>query len=164
MLLKDFNKYQLDISAYDCIDRTVFHIDYKVECVNKPFSMFILSVWGCIVKENECKYLIILESKDDKDYKEYKKMLDEIVDSINNVSSRQYSLDDSDYTRIKLNSIGNDEQFDKLPIGVIIYFTCVTVSNRLAIGKDNKLVFETYLQQCFYETYKNDTEIVEDKE
>ena len=148
VLLKDFSKYQLNISAYDCVDSTVFHLDYRAECVSKPLNVLIPSLFGCIIKENECKYLIILESKDDKEYEGYKKMLEEIVDSINTVSGSQYFLDYRGYKRIKLNTISNDEKFVKLPIGEIIYFTSVTVSNRLAIGKGSRLIFETYLQQC----------------
>ena len=54
--------------------------------------------------------------------------------------------------KIKINSIGNDEQFDKVPIDTLLKFSWVIISNRLVIKRDSKLTFESYLEECFYET------------
>ena len=59
----------------------------------------------------------------------------------------QRSLD-----KFKINSIGSDEQFDKLPIDTLLKFSWVIISNRLVIERDSKLAFESYLEECFYET------------
>ena len=52
----------------------------------------------------------------------------------------------------KINSIGNDEQFDNFPIDTLLKFTCAVISNILVIKRDSKLTFESYLEECFYET------------
>ena len=36
----------------------------------------------------------------------------------------------------------------------MLKFSCAIISNRLVIERDSKLTFESYLEECFYESIK----------
>ena len=121
--------------------------------------MLVPKLLGYVSKQNDCKCLII---SDERVLCDYKKMLEVIASHINFVKNSKCSLF---VDKIKLNTIGEDKllRFDNLPVDELICFSNAIISCRLAVKKDDKLIFDTHLQECFYETYKNDSEIIEDK-
>ena len=139
---------------YNC-----YHIDYQKEIGNKinPLCFVIPEFLGNIKKEDSHKYLFISheEEKNNDALKDCDKIFHAIFDSICDMDNDddksgnycQRSLDE-----FKINSIGNDEQFDKLPIDTLLKFSWVIISSRLVIERDSKLTFESYLEECFYET------------
>ena len=54
VLLKDFDKTKLKITQHDCVDRSIYHIDY----VN-PLCFVIPELYGSIEEQKNYKYLII---------------------------------------------------------------------------------------------------------
>ena len=60
-----------------------------------------------------------------------------------------YYIDSLD--KFKINSVGNDDRFNELPIDTLLKFSYTIISSRLVIKKDSKLILESYLEECFYE-------------
>ena len=157
--LKDFNLLKLNTTAHDCVDRVVYHIDYKEGRIKQPVCVFVPKFLEYVSKKNDCKCLII---SDERVLCDYKEILEVITSHINFVENSNCSLF---VDKIKLDTIGEDKllRVDNLPVDEFIYFSNVIISCRLVVTKEDKLIFETYLQECFCETYKNDSEIIEDK-
>ena len=65
VLLKHFDKTKLKIAQHDCVDRTVYHIDYAKNTSNvNPLYLIIPEFYGSIEEhENTHKYLIIAPIK-----------------------------------------------------------------------------------------------------
>ena len=154
-----FDEKRLRITAHDCVDTIVYHIDYQNEIGNKtnPLCVVIPEFLGYIREEDDRKYLFISheEEKNNNVLKDCEKILHAIFDSICDMTNDDdkpgnYCLTSLD--KFKINNIGNDEQFDKLPIDTLLKFSWVIISNRLVIERDSKLTFESYLEECFYET------------
>ena len=60
VLLKDFDKTKLQIAQHDCIDKTVYHIDYAKNTSNvNPLYLIIPEFYGSIEECEGRKYLII---------------------------------------------------------------------------------------------------------
>ena len=79
LLLKDFDKTKLKIAQYDCVDRTVYHIDYAKNTSN--VNPLYLIIYGSIEEhENTHKYLIIAPIEINNEVSNnYKKVWDEIL-------------------------------------------------------------------------------------
>ena len=81
VLLKDFDKTKLKIAEHDCVDQTVYHIDYAKTTNNiNPLYLTIPEFYGSI-KENEGrKYLIIAPIETNNDVlNDHKKVWNEIL-------------------------------------------------------------------------------------
>ena len=159
MSLSRFDEKRLRITAQDYVDTFVYHIDYQKEISNKinPLCVVIPEFLGYIKKEDSRKYLFISheEEKNNNVLKDCDKIFHAIFDSIYDMGNDDdkagnYCLTSLD--KFKINSMNNDEQFDKLPIDTLLKFSWVIISNRLVIERDLKLTFESYLEECFYET------------
>ena len=156
--LSRFDEKRLRITAHDCVDTIVYHIDYQKEIGNKinPLCVVIPEFLVYIKKEDSLKYLFIShkEEKNNDILKDCDKIFHAIFDSICDMDKDddkpgnycQRSLD-----KFKINSIGNNEQFDKLPIDTLLKLSWVIISNRLVIERDSKLTFDSYLEEYFYE-------------
>ena len=164
MSLSRFDENRLRIRAHDCVDTIVYQIDYQKEIDDKtnPRCVVIPEFLGYIKKEDSRKHLFISheEEKNNDVLKDCDKIFHAIFDSICDMDNDDdkpgnYCLRSLD--KFKINSIGNDEQFDKLPIDTLCKFSCAIISNRLVIERDSKLTFESYLEECFYETVRNDS-------
>ena len=60
VLLKDFDKTKLKIAQHDCVDRTVYHIDYAKNTTNvNPLYLIIPEFYGSIEEHEGHKNLII---------------------------------------------------------------------------------------------------------
>ena len=60
VLLKDFDKTKLKIAQYDCVDRSVYHIDYTKTRNNvNPLYLILPDLYGSIEEQKGYKYLII---------------------------------------------------------------------------------------------------------
>ena len=60
VLLKDFDKTKLKIAQHDCVDRSVYHIDYAKTTNNVNLLYLIISEPDRSIKEQKgYKYLII---------------------------------------------------------------------------------------------------------
>ena len=157
--LSRFDEKRLRITAHDCIDTIVYHIDYQKELGNKinPLCVVIPEFLGYIKKEDDRKYLFISHEKEKNNdvLKDSEKIFHAIFDSIcdmDNDDDKPGNYCPRSFKKFKINSIGNDEQFDKVPIDTLLKFSWVIISNRLVIKRDSKLTFESYLEECFYET------------
>ena len=157
--LSRFDEKRLRITAHDCVDTIVYHVDYQKEIGNKinPLCVVISEFLGYIKKEDSRKYLFISheEEKNNDVLKDCDKIFHAIFDSIydmDNDDDKPGSYCQRSLDKFKINSICNDEQFDKFSIDTLLKFSWVIISNRLVIERDSKLTFESYLEECFYET------------
>ena len=149
MLLKDFDKAKLEITQHDCIDRSIYHIDYAKTANN--FNPLYL-----IIPEKEqkgYKYLITEPPIDinNEVVTDYKKIWDEILKNINKINN--FANVFKDYHKIRVGSVKCEDEKDEinLPLNKLIKFNLVTISNRLIIEKDNELFLEAYLEGCLYD-------------
>ena len=60
VLLKDFDKSKLRITQHNCVDRSIYHIDYAKPTNNtNPFYLIIPELYESIEEQKGYKYLII---------------------------------------------------------------------------------------------------------
>ena len=139
-----FDERRLRITAHDCVDTIVYYIDYQKEIGSKinRLCVVIPEFLGYIREEDDRKYLFISHEEENNNdiLKDCEKILHAIFDSIcdmNNDDDKlgNYCLRSLD--KLKINSIGNDEQFDKLPIDTLLKFSWVIISNRLKIKNES---------------------------
>ena len=65
VLLKDFDKTKLKITQNDCVDRSIYHIDYAKTTNNvNPLYLIIPELYESIKEQKGYKYLIIEPSID----------------------------------------------------------------------------------------------------
>ena len=152
-MLKDFDKTKLKITQHDCVDRSIYHIDYAKTTNNvNPLYLIIPELYGSIKEQKGYKYLIIEPPIDinNEVLTDYKKMWHEILKNINKINNFVYVF--KDYHKIRVGSIKCEDERDEinLPLYKLIKFNLVTISNRLIIEKDNELFLEAYLEECLY--------------
>ena len=153
VLLKIFDKTKLKITQHDCVDRSIYHIDYAkiTNNVNRLY-LIIPELYGSIEEQKGYKYLIIEPPIDinNEVLTDYKKIWDEILKNINKINNFAYVL--KDYHKIRVGSVKCKDEKDEinLPLNKLIKFNLVTISNRLIIEKDNELFLEAYLEECLY--------------
>ena len=93
VLLKDFDKTKLKITQHDCVDRSIYHIDYAKTTNNvNPLYLIIPELYGSIEEQKSYKYLIIEPPIDinNKVSTDYKKIWDEILKNINKINNFVY--------------------------------------------------------------------------
>ena len=92
VLLKDFNKTKLKIAQHDCVDRSVYHIDYAKTRNNvNPLYLIIPELYGSIEEQKGYKYLIIAPiGINNEVLTDYKKIWDEILKNINKINNSEY--------------------------------------------------------------------------
>ena len=154
VLLKDFDKTKLKITQHDCVDRSVYHIDYAKNTNNvNPLYLIIPEPYESIKQQNGYKYLIIEPPVDinNEVLADYKKIWDKILKNINKINNFAYVF--KDYPKIRIGSVKCEDEKDEinLPLNKLIKFNLVTISNRLIIEKDNKLFLEAYIEECLYD-------------
>ena len=154
VLLKDFDKTKLKIVKHDCVDRSVYHIDY-VKNINNvdPLYLIIPEFYGYIEEHEGHKYLnIALTGMKNDVLSEYEKMWDGILEQVRKINDCVY-ISEKDYYKIKVGSVKCDDDKDNidLPLDKLIKFNAVRISNRLLIEKDNRLFLESYLEECLYD-------------
>ena len=170
VLLKNFGKNKLKVTAHDCVDRNVYHIDYVKDLVSNPcpLHLVISEFYGHVKESDRGKYLIATQIGNNLDVlQSHKRVWGLIIDRINKMSGSEYVFKDECH-KFKLSSIKcceDVDDFDEMPVGVLLKFSFVVVSCRLVIEKDGELILETYLEQCFYEKddeidYDSDWEII----
>ena len=146
VLLKDFDKTKLKITQHDCVDRSIYHIDYAKTTNNvNPLYLIIPKLYGSIKEQNGYKYLIIEPPRDinNEVLTDYIKIWDKILKNINKINNSAYVF--KDYHKIKC----EDEKDEiNLLLNKLIKFNLLTISNRLIIEKDNELFLDVYLEQC----------------
>ena len=141
-MLKDFDKTKLKITQHDCVDRSIYHIDYAKTTNNvNPLYLIIPELYGSIKEQNGYKYLIIEPPIDinNEVLNDYKKIWDKILKKINKINNSAYVF--KDYHKIKVGSAKCEDEKDEinLPLNKLIKFNLLTISNRLIIEKDNEL-------------------------
>ena len=153
-MLKDFDKTKLKITQHDCIDRSIYHIDYAKTTNNvNPLNLIIPELYGSIKEQNGYKYLIIERPIDinNEVLTDYKKICDKILKNINKINNSAYVF--KDYHKTKVGSVKCEGEKDEinLPLNKLIKFNLLTILNSLIIEKDNELFLEAYLEQCLYD-------------
>ena len=154
VLLKDFDKTKLKITQHDCVDRSIYHIDYAKTTNNvNPLYLIIPEFYGSIEEQKGYKYVIIEPPIDinNEVLTDYKKIWDKILKNINKINNFAYVF--KDYHKIRIGSVKCEDENDEinLPLNKLIKFNLVTISNRLIIEKDNELFLEAYLEECLYD-------------
>ena len=154
VLLKDFDKTKLKIAQHDCVDRSIYHIDYEKTANNvNPLYLLIPELYGSIEEQKSYKYLIIKPPIDiNKEVlTDYKKIWDKMLKKNNKINNFAYVF--KDYHKIKVGSVKCEDEKDeiKFSLNKLIKFNLLTISNRLIIEKDNELFLEAYLKQCLYD-------------
>ena len=143
VLLKDFDKTKLKLVKHDCVDRYVYHIDYVKNITNvNPLYLIISEFYRYIEEHEGRKYLNIgLTGMNNDVLSEYEKMWDGILEQVRKISDRAYIFE-KDYYKIKVGNVKCDEDKDNidLPHDKLIKFNAATISNRLLIEKDNRLL------------------------
>ena len=139
VLLKDFDKTKLKIAQHNCVDRTVYHIDYAKNRSNvNPLYLIIPEFYGSIEEQRGHKYLFIAPIEINNEVlNDYKKVWDEILKRINKINNSVYNFKE-DYHKIKVgSSIKCEDEKDEinLPFNKLIKFNAVAISNRLIIEK-----------------------------
>ena len=153
-MLKDFDKTKLKITQHDCVDRSIYHIDYAKTANNtNPLYLIIPELYGSIEEQNGYKYLIIKPPIDiNKEVlTDYKKIWDKILKNINKINNSAYIFKDNH--KIKIGSVKCEDEKDEinLPLNKLVKFNLLTFSNGLIIEKDNESFLESYLEQCLYD-------------
>ena len=154
VLLKDFVKTILKVTQHDCVDRSIYHIDYAKTTNNvNPLNLIIPEIYESIEEQKGYKYLIIEPPIDINNdvLTVYKKTWDKILKNINKINNFAYVF--KDYHKIRIGSVKCEDEKDKinLPLNKLIKFNLVTISNRSIIEKDNELFLEAYLEECLYD-------------
>ena len=155
-MLKDFDKTKLKIVKHDCVDRYVYHIDYVKNINNvNPLYLIISEFYGYIEEHKGHKYLnIALTGMNNDVLSESEKMWDGILEQVIKINDCAY-ISEKDYYKIKVGSIKCDDDKDNidLPLDKLIKFNAMKISNRLLIEKDDRLILESYLEECLYKDY-----------
>ena len=151
ILLKDFDKTKLKITQHDCVDRSIYHIDYaKTTNTINPLYLIIPELYGSFKEQNGYKYLIIEPPIyiNNEVLTDYKRIWEKILKNINKINNSAYVF--KDYHKIKTGSVKCEDEKDEinLPLNKLNKFNLLTISNRLIIGKYNELFLEAYLEQC----------------
>ena len=153
-MLKDFDKTKLKITQHDCVDRSIYHIDYSKTTNNiNPLYLIIPELDGSIEEQKGYKHLITEPPVDinNEVLTNYKKIWDETLKNINKINNFAYVS--KDYHKIKVGSVKCEDEKDEinLPLHKLTKFNLATISNRLIIEKDNELFLEVYLEECLYD-------------
>ena len=155
-MIKDFDKTKLKIVKHDCVDQYVYHIAYVKNINNaNPLYLIISEFYGYIEEHEGRKYLnIALTGMNNDVLSKYEKMWDGILEQVKKINDCAY-ISEKDYYKIKVGNVKCDYDKDNidLPLGKLITFNVVTISNRLLIEKDNTLSIESYLEECLYKDY-----------
>ena len=154
VLLKDFDKAKLKITQHDCVDRSIYRIDYAKTTNNvNPLYLIIPELYGSIEEQKGYKYLIIEPPIDinNEVLTDYKKIWDEILENINKINNFVHVF--KDYHKIRIGSVKCEDKKDEinLPLNKLIKLNLITISNRLIIEKDNELFLKPYLEECLYD-------------
>ena len=154
VLLKDFDKTKLKITQHDCVDRSIYHIDYAKTTNNvNPLCLFIPELYGSIEEQKGYKYFIIKPPIDinNEVLTDYKKIWDKILKNINKINNSACVF--KNYHKIKVGSVKCEDEKDKISLFLnkLIKFNLLTISNRSIIEKNNELFLEAYLGQCLYD-------------
>ena len=115
VLLKDFDKTKLKITQHDCVDRSIYHIDYAKTTNNiNPLYLIIPELYGSIEEQNGYKYLIIKPTIDiNKEVlSDYKRIWDKILKNINKINNSAYVF--KDYHKIKIGSVKCEDEKDEI--------------------------------------------------
>ena len=115
VLLKDFDKTKLKITQHDCVDRSIYHIDYAKTTNNiNPLYLVIPELYGSIEEQNGYKYLIIKPTIDiNKEVlSDYKRIWDKILKNINKINNSAYVF--KDYHKIKIGSVKCEDEKDEI--------------------------------------------------
>ena len=165
VLLKFFDKYKLKITVDNCVDANLYHINYMRDDVGVayPLHLVIPEFTGHVKAIDEHKYLVIDSIENNCDVlKNYKTVWDRILNKVKTINNSAYVFDE-DYYKFKLSSIkcsDCEDDFGDIPVDKLLDFSYVVVTCRLVIEKDDKLVLESYLKECFYDDYDNDEFVV----
>ena len=143
--LKDFKSSNLKITKINCADRRLCHIDYFKNNNIMPLYLKMLYFYGYVEIINNKRILKIVKiNLNDNFLNGYKKVLNSIINNINELYDSEYVFN---YFKIIINDT-NDHLV--MPIDCLLKFDMVVVSCRLAIEKNDALNIESYLQECLF--------------
>ena len=96
-MLKDFDKTKLKITQHDCVDRSIYYIDYTKTIKNvNPLYFIIPELYGSVEEQKGYKYLITEPPIDinNEVLTDYKKIWVEILKNINKINNFVYVFKD----------------------------------------------------------------------
>ena len=152
--LKDFKSSNLLITKNECVDRHIYHIDYSKNDNTKPLYLKMLDFHGYVEIVNDTRILKIVKiNLNDNFLIYYKKVLNNIINNINEFYDSKYVLNDG-YLKIIIDTVKCEDDTDDnliIPMECLLKFDMVVVSCRLATEKNDTLNIEFYLQECFFD-------------
>ena len=134
--LKDFKASNLKITKINCADRHIYFIDYFKNNNTMPLYLKMLDFYGYIEIINDKRILKIVKiNLNDNFLNDYKKILNSIINNINEFYDSEYVFNDN-YFKIII-----DDTNDHLVMAIdcVLKFDMVIVPCRLAIEKNDTL-------------------------
>ena len=146
--LKDLKSSNLKITKINCADRLAYFIDYLKNDNTKTLYLKMLDFYGYIEIINDGRILKIVKiDLNDNFLNDYKKVLNSIVNGINEFWYDCNHVFNDDYFKIIIDDI-NDHLI--IPIDCLLEFDMTVISCRLATEKNDTLNIEFYLKQCSF--------------
>ena len=144
--LKDFKSSNLKITKINCADRFVHFIDYLKNDNTKALYLKMLDFYGYIEIINDERILKIVKTNlNDNFLNDFKKVLNNIINGINQFWYDCKHVFNDDYFKIIIDDI-NDHLI--IPFDCLSKFDMAVISCRLATKKNDTLNIEFYLKQC----------------
>ena len=147
--LIDFKSSNLKITNINCVDRFVYFIDYLKNDNTKTLYLKMLDFYGYIEIINDERILKIIKiNLNDNFLNDYKKVLNNIINGINEFWYDCKHVFNDDYLKIITDEI-NDNLI--IPIHCLLKFDMAVILCRLATEKNDMLNIEFYLKQCSFD-------------
>ena len=94
--LEDYESSNLKITKINCADRRVYHIDYFKNNNVMPFYLKVLDFYGYLEIINDKRILKIVKiNLNDNFLGDYKKILNSIINNINEFYEKEYVFNDN---------------------------------------------------------------------
>ena len=156
--LKDFKSSNLKITKINCAGRIVYFIDYLKNNNTKALYLKMLDFYGYIEIINNKRILKIVKMNlNDNFLNDFKKVLNSIINGINEFWYDCKLVFNDDYFKIIIDDTAEPSSLERISDHLIISIDCllkfdmVVVSCKLATEKNDKLNIEFYLKQCSFD-------------
>ena len=145
--LKDFKSSNLKMTKINCADRFVYFIDYLKNDNTKALYLKMLDFYGYIEIINDEKILKIVKiNLNDNFLNDYKKVLNNIINGINEFWYNCKHVFNDDYFKIVIDNI-NDNLI--IPIDCLLKFDMAVISCRLATEKKRYVKYRILFKTMF---------------
>ena len=140
--LKDFKSSNLKITKINCADRIVYFIDYLKSNNTKALYLKMLHFYGYIEIINDKRILKIVKiNLNDNFLNDYKKVLNSIINGINEFWYDCKHVFNDDYFKIIIDDTAESSSLERIndhlviPTDCLLKFDMVVISHKLATEK-----------------------------